>query len=1690
MHIQDSMVKKLLIFLVFIINLDAFGQFCPEKIHISLSQELPICEGSYLELTADPNFDSADFIYQWFVNGKKVGTDSKNYSSENFSNEDKVWVEISSSQSSFCKTTSNEIVIDVSPVLIGQIKIQASQTRICQDESVIFSIASSNINAADYFWQINGVTNQKGNSFTTSKLEKNDKIELYIVPTNTCISPFFSNPIVILEKDNIPKSPTEVYGPQELCEGETAIFSTPEVEGATEYVWNLPLGWKGRSSGSSIEVVAGRTYGNISVRALNACGSSLEKNLPVTVIPGLSGEITGPDTVCPNVPVIYYVDDIEDSELTWSLPEGWTGNSNSGSIEVIPGSTGGELKVQKKSLCGTIDELTLAVDISPPILELPEISGLKEVCTGEEITYSITPVQGVTSYTWKIPKGWSFVQNNNSAEVIVIAGEEAKSGKISMTAMNNCGEGPKNQMNVYVKQTNFPETISGPSELCGFLKTLTYTVPKATENIDYHWSFPRGWKVLSGQGTNMVQVASFFTQGDIKLTINNECGEKTILKKISVSHQAPHLPEKIFSTAGTNLCPPEEIRFAILPVFGATGYHWTLPKGFNIIKGENTREVTVKIDASASFSKSENISVYAFNSCGSSRSRTFKIGIEDYVRVDLGDDLTVCKNIEQIEITGILDYPGGVIPELTTDGSGTFSEYTQGNTTRFITTYKPSKKDIEAGSVVIKLETNTPPGACGPGMDEMKITFQENKTIQEYFNFEVETLPEVNCGVHSTQLKVKVIPLLATPGMEKKISWQWAVLSGQSKDTYNLTDLALGTTGFSAKAGNYQLEWKATHPYLCGEIKGTIEVNFSDCSNLDFDGRDDQIVLSSPFNEARAWELWIRPKKKRGIIFSNKNSAGDGYQFELQNGKPVFSWKNGKLESPYELQTNSRWYHLAVSFHDNFAFLYIDGFPVKQVQRKRITESNEDLVIGTRTVKPLFGKNFSGWMDEFRIWNRGIRINDIRFFMNQRLNPIGPFLGSEINMDSPGNLGLRDLDGYYQMNKDSLHNGSLKDLSGNSRHGRLKNMTTNQENSAPIPYISKADGKWTENTTWAHPDVWVPPNSLGVTGEKITWNIVKVRHNITSEANDINILGLISEENKLIIASPNPPLNEKNTGQLLHISHYLKLDGKIDLVGESQLIQDIGSIIDVTSTGYIERDQQGRSSSFNYNYWSSPVSSKPENPGYTIAAVMKDGTNPEKIIDLSFGDPYWYADGAPAIPRKISNFWLNVFHGPASDYASWKHIGSKTKIKIAEGYSMKGTTGTAGLNDKQNYTFKGIPNNGDIRLSIGARQNYLIGNPYPSSLDANEFIMDNLAMRRDGRNIINGTLYFWSHFAGSSHYLQEYIGGYATYNLSGGIRAISNDERINANDSVGGKIPQRYIPVGQGFFVNTVLPNELNTPGAPNTVPGGEILFRNSQRIYRKELDENGDGKNDAVFHLQVRKKQQNRISENSRKQIWINFSSPLKYYREILVTADTNATDGFDLGYDAPLIENNEEDMYWLLGANPFVIQGVQNFESEKELKLGIKIKKKGNFSIGIQELKNIPAHLQIYLKDSLLKVTHNLRNEPYYTESEAGTFQNRFRIVFKEEPEPEFQTDDENENLFEVFYFNQKKEILIKNPHLLAINKIFLHNMLGQHVHSYHNIPNQNLVRLPINKFGTGVYIVKVYSEKGATARKIIVE
>lgn len=932
--------------------------------------------------------------------------------------------------------------------------------------------------------------------------------------------------------------------------------------------------------------------------------------------------------------------------------------------------------------------------------------------------------------------------------------------------------------------------------------------------------------------------------------------------------------------------------------------------------------------------------------------------------------------------------------------------------------------------------------------------------------------------------------------------------------------------------GDYTFEWILTPTAVdengtlinndgCPPVVNNNAVTLIECTTLDYDGYNDYVDLGNNYTGSYFIEAWIRPfaRELPDGSMTNPNTgsiiSGAGFDISMDEISTHFT-------------ADGKWHHIAVS---NNGAIYIDGIDRGSIDISS-SGSNRTL-IGARwnTTDKSTENHFSGWIEEVRIWKTAPTVKQLRFMMNQRLKldasgtVVTPLQGETVpnlfidNFSSYNTNGTHNLDadnvafydipasnlaGYYRLiseNPDPLglvtfpanqqpSGGTTPDhaLAIDKVPGRMHNITTDQENTSPTPYLSGADGQWSDLSTWAR-DVWYVPNDL-TKSPVIDWNIVDISHNIQSGDRGITVLGLLSRQNLLDI----------NPDNLLRITHYLLLNGNIDLEGESQLIQDHGSILDNSSLGWLEVNQKGKLSSFNYNYWTSPVSDieMNNNMGYTLGNILFDGRLEDNPLGINFQPGYYVADKPRTNPAAtVSTEWIWDFRSnDADEYMQWQFMGKDFTQLVGAGYSMKGTDGSVGPTEgSQEYTFKGKPNNGNIptdnvidgaRLSIGSGKNYLVGNPFPSAIDGEKFINDN-------QGIFNGSLYFWDHFGGSTHILEEYVGGYATWNKSGGLKAISNDWRIIGGN--GTKEPGRFIPVAQGFFLPPI-----------EGISGGDINFNNTQRVFvtvsQEPLDPNDD--DPSLFLQQEEKKTKGepptRSSEDTRMKIRLKYESPKGYHRQILVTRDENSSIGFDLGYDAPLIENNIEDMYWWFDENGFVIQGVPDFEKEQILPLAIKTSEGGEFQIKIDKTENWPVSKELYLNDKLNDTIHDILKEPYFGKTEtAGEIKDRFELVFfKEkaqdpdiidpiEPEPELPIDN---SLVDIRYSIFDRQVKITNFDMLEVDKVMIFDMGGKLIQVFDELPTEQEIRLGMQPVRSGVYIVKVFCETGICNKKIIVK
>ncbi|MFK7781827.1 choice-of-anchor D domain-containing protein [Psychroserpens sp.] len=815
----------------------------------------------------------------------------------------------------------------------------------------------------------------------------------------------------------------------------------------------------------------------------------------------------------------------------------------------------------------------------------------------------------------------------------------------------------------------------------------------------------------------------------------------------------------------------------------------------------------------------------------------------------------------------------------------------------------------------------------------------------------------------------------------------------------------------------------------------------------------------------------------KSIISKRDVSYTQGYDFRiLNNNRLHFSWKNGgpaQIISPTTRIPDDEWHHVAAIYDGSTVTIYIDGIEAGSESRTPPGETDESFYIAAA------GKNapvqhFRGNIDEVRVWDTELTPNQLRFIMNQEIEDnagitAGKVLPTSITKNEIATIPWSELAGYYPMSIYTYTN--TEDASGNLNQGALRNLNTVDRQTAPLPYESTQNGDWDTQSSWQNGTLQTIPGTTSIVSnsQTVDWNIVRTNHNITiDDDSDLpsgkdgnrKVLGLMVDSNELEVSGITDATT--NTGYGLTVTHYLTLDGTIDLEGESQLIQDEDSDLIVGGTGRLERDQQGTADTYTYNYWSSPV-------GQTDAATNEFRYSLTDVLQNVGFNTSGY-DGTSS-PLRIADYWVWTFSNLADgDYSAWQHTRSTGTIFAGEGFTMKGP-GTGDLDEDQNYVFRGKPNNGDIELTINAGNNYLVGNPYPSAIDAVEFINDNLG-------VTTGTLYFWEHWGGGNHILSQYQGGYAQMNLSGGTPSVTLGVPVPGVNNTGGarKTPGRYIPVSQGFFV------DANT--------GGQIIFENDQRQFQKE---DGSLAGSSVFIRNselMATNSQTETSADPRMKFRIGIYTVNEINRQLLLTIDPNATTAVDLGYDGIVNESQIDDMYWMIDGGKYIIQGSDDVEIDTTYPLGIITDTQGVNTISINALENVPNDMDIFIHDIQNATYHNLRESDYEIYLDAGEHLDRFEMTFRDADDTLSVDDNKELSALEVFYSNDIESLILLNPNFKEVKSIELFNIVGQSIHTIKDISELDYSEYEVKNLSSGTYIVKINTASGSVSKKVLVK
>lgn len=590
--------------------------------------------------------------------------------------------------------------------------------------------------------------------------------------------------------------------------------------------------------------------------------------------------------------------------------------------------------------------------------------------------------------------------------------------------------------------------------------------------------------------------------------------------------------------------------------------------------------------------------------------------------------------------------------------------------------------------------------------------------------------------------------------------------------------------------------------------------------------------------------------------------------------------------------------------------------------------------------------------------------------------------------------------------------------------------------SIPITINNKTKlWKGTVSTDWNQPNNWEP---AGVPDS----NTCVI---IYDGPNDSRIIGAFYNAfAKYVIVRPNGDLlvNSDNT---LTITDNLNVE-----VGGVATFDNGSNLIQTTNTANIGNITYRRTANIrrqDYVYWSSPVASFASN-------AVSPGT--------SLG--YQYK-------------WLPTTGG-VNNFGNWT-LANETMV-LGKGYGLRGPDAFS-ISVLTNYTasFIGVPNNGDITIPIsrgtwnsgtyntmvsttlGTNEDdnwNLVGNPYPSAIDALNFLTLNTN--------IAGFVNIWTHGMLPSNLVVDPFYNNYVYNYTPTDYLTFN--AVGPSTGPGSGSFNGSLAAGQGFFVSMLHTSAATTEN---------LTFNNTLR-----RDGIGNAYNNSVFYKTSN--DDSSLNEIEKNRIWFDLVGPSGNSVRSLLGYVEKATNGNDRLFDAFSNEKVSFNIFSLIENERMLIQGRKlPFDVNDKVNIGVSIPQDGLYKIALGAIDGLflDANQNIYLEDKLLNIVYNLKDAPYSFIGNKGTITDRFVIRY---------IKNSNESLTELT--NQisvyDNNTLTVESGKLKIKNIQIYDILGKKLFDKNNVNNRILEIHNLTRTNS-LMIVKVSLEDNSEeVRKII--
>jgi hypothetical protein len=577
-------------------------------------------------------------------------------------------------------------------------------------------------------------------------------------------------------------------------------------------------------------------------------------------------------------------------------------------------------------------------------------------------------------------------------------------------------------------------------------------------------------------------------------------------------------------------------------------------------------------------------------------------------------------------------------------------------------------------------------------------------------------------------------------------------------------------------------------------------------------------------------------------------------------------------------------------------------------------------------------------------------------------------------------------------------------------------------------------------------------NAVTPLGTEVFYNVLMDNNFTTSASNDLVASGdLTLATGRTLTAS---------VGDYIRVNNLLTNNGNIFIDDDAQLIQvndGVTNAGDYTTTTTKFQVRRGFTAKHvDYVYWSSPIDN------YNVSGLpsgYRYHWNPT-LVNTNGTMGNWQA--ASGIMQGGKGYIARTFNGSATPITTFHTFRQgKPNNGIVTQQIKRGTFNGA--------DYDADPVNTTNALTTKYDDNWnLVGNPYPSAIDADKFMALNATK-------IEPAIWIWRHGLGFtntsnpyySNFGYSYLPDYLMYNSLG-----------STEPSFNGKIAS-----GQGFMVNMLHSAGTLFSTGPDTY-ADNVTFNNSLRLGTADaIYDNSVFFRNAAATMSPTADQQ--TEEKSR--IWLDIVNTTDGQVDTtLLGYSTNSTLAYDSAYDCFFAPRGKVSLYSLIDQKPFIIQGRPlPFDINDQVPMGINIVSNGSHTIAIKKTDGIFVDdINIYLQDLELNVIHDLKQSPYSFTANKGIVDNRFIIRYTNST----LSNGEFEELSNSVVVSGSNGMLSVTSQRENIKEVVVYDVLGRELLRAEGLDSLNFTGSNITQSNQAL-IVKVTLVNKATITKKIV-